>query len=305
MSRPCSEILLVAALAGCGRVAPCGDPCGLTDENGYRYTAELDVAVAPAAELEDVRIAWGDVTTDLRGHAYEPADVDESRLVFFTGLAPDEVEEALATDTLDQSDVGLYMLCSDEVDHDCQLSEYGILGSQAGIDAYFEGGKGSWLFALVTREVPGARALLFLDPVADGPTEVAFEDGGSSLAVEVQLDELVPVGLSAADVVIDWSALSTDGLGNAVEPRKLDRLEVARYDMDLEELEARFLDLEQLATGRWSFDTNGETSASLADLEGDEAFPGVDDEGTWLLALWCTTCQTPAPRFLTVVRPPG
>ena len=61
-----------------------------------------------------------------------------------------------------------------------------------------------------------------------------------------------------------------------------------------------FLDLEQLAEDRWELDVTGRTSASLGELDG---FGGVDADHRWLLALRCSTCRNPAPRFLTVLEP--
>jgi hypothetical protein len=33
------------------------------------------------------------------------------------------------------------------------------------------------------------------------------------------------------------------------------------------------------------------------------SFPGVDSNGTWLVALLCTNCRNPAPYYLTVLEP--
>ena len=45
-------------------------------------------------------------------------------------------------------------------------------------------------------------------------------------------------------------------------------------------------------------DVYGDSGASLADALDDEAFPGFDRDGVWLLGLRCGTCLLPAPVFL-------
>ena len=38
---------------------------------------------------------------------------------------------------------------------------------------------------------------------------------------------------------------------------------------------------------------------------GGESFQGIDDTGVWILALYCTTCLNPVPKFMTVLHPCG
>jgi hypothetical protein len=75
----------------------------------------------------------------------------------------------------------------------------------------------------------------------------------------------------------------------------IDRLMLARYTLSLEDLEARFLELEDLAEEMYIVDVAGLGSYDLMELEG---FAGFEGEGTWLLAMRCSTCVNPSPQFV-------
>ena len=75
----------------------------------------------------------------------------------------------------------------------------------------------------------------------------------------------------------------------------------AVIDWDVDAAEAQFMDLERDAAEIWSLDLDGGVEADLADLQGDTAFNGFTDQGTWWLGFRCSGCTHPAPRFLTRV----
>ena len=33
------------------------------------------------------------------------------------------------------------------------------------------------------------------------------------------------------------------------------------------------------------------------------SFPGVDDDGTWMVGLICGNCRNPAPWYMTILKP--
>lgn len=307
--RPPSIELLILLVLGCGGppvqepLAECGDPCTLGDANNYTFASELDVAVHTLLSKADVRISWPDLTTDLLGQPLEPVEIDLVTLIVFPELTPDEAAVALGEDTATQALVGLYQVC-EPTDFACRLSEFGLLGSHPGIDQYFEEGTGSWLLALGQQGAANARAMVFLqasDAATD--TEVVVTDDSYHLTAEVDLGSLTPVRVpQGTRPILDWSGLTRDGFGHDMEIRTIDTLEVARYDESVAQLEEQFLDIEQLADERWSADVSGNVSYDLADLtDGDLAFPGFDADGTWVIALRCSSCFHPAPRFMTVV----
>jgi hypothetical protein len=70
---------------------------------------------------------------------------------------------------------------------------------------------------------------------------------------------------------------------------------LARYTLSFDELEERFLELEDVADELYTTDVAGLGSFDLMELEG---FTGFSGEGTWLLALRCSTCVNPSPQFV-------
>ncbi|MCP4810359.1 MAG: hypothetical protein GY884_33900 [Proteobacteria bacterium] len=101
---------------------------------------------------------------------------------------------------------------------------------------------------------------------------------------------------------LDWSALTTTGQGYDFVYSDADGLMLGFYEgLTPADLEGQFLDLELVATELWNMEIDAGTSASLNGLEGFQGFTRTD--GTWILALRCSTCPNPAPLFLTVLEP--
>ena len=42
--------------------------------------------------------------------------------------------------------------------------------------------------------------------------------------------------------------------------------------------------------------------STLTDANGN-AFPGIDDSGVWMAALFCGKCNNPAPWSITILQP--
>jgi hypothetical protein len=301
---------LTLALLGCSDpkdtadsaepVEPC-DACVLSDSNNFSYSVDLDVARISLAELADVTVDWSGLTTNFYGLPMDPAvDVEEAWLVVFLNATADEIEADLAADTLDQSDVTVYVTCESE-EARCALSEFNIFGTYLDVQDYFTPDYGTWLVTLLAADRPGYHSLIFLEPdPSSSATTARFEDGATTLDAEVDLHSLAPIYLyEGAGASLDWSGLTVDGLGNEASVHKLDQLLLAHYSEDIPALEDRFFELWDIADERWELDIGERTSLELTELEG---FAGVSGEGTWLLGLFCSTCENPAPRFMTELR---
>lgn len=281
-------------------IAACGDPCALSDDQNFSYSSSMEAEVIDARAGADITIDWLLLTDDILGHTVDPTtDIDQVMLVNFPRLEPEEVLDGLANDSLDQAEVGGYFTNEPE-SASCQLAQFGLLGAIPHVEEYFLEDSGTWLFALKTDGVTGVRSLVFGNPVTDHDNVlISIGNDTAKLNFEVDLTSANAVGIPAGTTpVLDWSGLSVDGVGSAIELEKIDLLQVARYDLSLSEMEDGFFDLPTLAAETWSLDVEGVTSASLADLAGDTPFVGIDDSGTWELALWCTTCQNPVPKVL-------
>lgn len=294
---------LLALLAACGGAPvdpPCTD-CVLTDAMNYHYAPTLTAPVRPVPSRTDPRIVWDGLTHDLQGHPVDAASLDSANLLVFRDLTPDEVLDRVAHDQLAQSELRIIASCTPEVPS-CRLSDFALGANRFDPSQYFEPDSGTWLVSVSRAGTPGSASLLFLEPQDAAPVveDVVVADGDATLALDVRFSAERPAVVAEGAPALDWSGLTVDALGNDVELSRFDQLYVARYDEDLATLARDFLDVEQLAEDSWQLDVAGRTGAALSELE---AFPGVDAAHRWLLALRCTTCRNPAPRFVTVLDP--
>jgi hypothetical protein len=280
------------------QIASCVDNAD-NDDDGE--TDELD-------ECIDLSIEWGEISQDLQGHEMDPVDdVNSVALIIFRYLSQEEVEQKLSENSLVQADVGLYVSIDPESETSAALSELNLLGNEIGPHQYLEEGYGTFMLYLQKGYTVGTGVMMsqFFEPRVDSSeTTVRFSDESTILDFEVDLRSADPLVVqSGAEVFVDWSAVSTDGLGTEFDSNAVDQLMIARYeDLTLEDLEGQFLDIELLADEIWTMDLGGESTVDLSDATGDSgSFGGLDDSSTWLLALRCSTCANPAPLYLTVM----
>ena len=77
--------------------------------------------------------------------------------------------------------------------------------------------------------------------------------------------------------------------------------------MSVCELEQESVNLESLADEWFELDsmsfTEEQLLADLKERHTGKPFAGIDDTGTWLIALFCGESVTPTPWFLTVLQP--
>ncbi len=279
----------------------------LHDGNNFSYVGTLDAPSFGMAEQSDATLDWSGLTTDLRCNALDPvADIDNTALLNFPYLTEEEVEQGLSDDSLDQSDLRVYLSYEPGDATSVSLSQVSFFGTDPEIEAQFTADSGAWLVLLTTgTEVAvGARMLAFLRPTA-GETDTVGEvtDGCAVLDFSADLVSLarVPV-LRDGPWRLDWSRLTRNGQGGTFEPTRADGVMVARFDETVEELQASFLDLESLAEETWAYPLTGGATADLGALS-EGAFPGFGADGVWALALTCGTCPNPAPLFLTILAP--
>ncbi len=282
----------------------------LRDEQNYSYSGELDGPSSPLAELTDISLDWSALTHDIQCHELDPAqEIDNAALLIFPNMTEREVEAGLAADDIQQIELAAYLSYEPAGDTSMALSDFTFFGTEVDIQTEFTAGSGSWLVLLTsgTQVGVGARMLGFLTPTAgESATSAGISDGCAVLDFAADLSSLEPLPvLAQGPWLLDWSGLTRNGLGAELSFGEIDGLMIGRYaDDSIAELEASFLDLELVADELWNFHLPGGTSVDLSTLDSDEgAFPGFQGEGSWILALRCSTCSNPAPLFLTVVEP--
>ena len=287
------------------------DRCTLTDANQFAYDASLEADVIELVPGADATVDWTGVTRDMQGHPIATEDVSEALLIGFRGLSPTELVGQLAADTLRQEAVSVW-LTANSADGTARLSDFGMMGNRLNVQDHVQPGV-TWMLAI--RQPGTATIVRMVIMVAVEPTPsvdadldaessqslVIVDDRSSLLFADVDFSSLARVDVQAnvGTLVLDWQAISVDGLGNPLAMPSVTALFLGRFTESREQLENNVFDLDATAAESWTMRLGGSSWANLDSLAGATPFEGVTSEGTWLLALSCTECLNPAPRVVT------
>lgn len=316
-----SEPPAVASPSG----ATCSEQLIITDATNYSFSNTLNVEMTTLKDATDLTFDWSEVTTDLFGKPLDPVVDVDLVLVSLWGMTPTELEQNLRIDNLPLSvNKGAITSYPEDSFASQTLLNFDLLGEpldEAEIwtrfdtsDPQFQYPQDTHTFMLMlstgTLLGKGARMLSFfnLDPGAE-QTTLAVTNESTKLDYSVSLTTAEPVSVptGTGTLNIEWGEMSTNALGNPYIGTQITEAVVAHYpDRTLEELEAQFLNLEELAGGWWSAEVTAGTSIGLETLVDDAgmAFPGIDAQGVWLVALFCTkNCGNPAPWSITILEP--
>jgi hypothetical protein len=314
---------------GGGTSAVCDAPNGsftILDDTNYSIPSKLSVKAYTVKDHTDLVFDWGKLTHDFYGKPLDPKlDIDLVLLSLWK-KTPAELEDALAHDALAPNDnVGVITTYPTDDYTSQNLLSFNFAGNpipnQDELWQYFDTqnprfayppAEYTFLLEAGTGTVlgRGARMLAFftLDPASQN-TSLTLTDDSAVLDYSVHLTGArtmhVPAG--TPHLTIDWSRMTTNAIGNPYDGTQINQAVVAHFSkLTLAELEQRFLDLQSLADGWWSEPVRAGKSIDLAGAvdENMAPFAGIDDEGVWLSALFCTVnCNNPAPWSITVLEP--
>ncbi len=307
---------LLPGLLACGdKDGDTGEPVvaniTLTDANNFSYVGDINVESFVTASASDIEVCWDGVTEDLQCHDMDPvADIDNVGLVRFPHLSETEVETGLSNNSLQQADISGYVEWNTDHTRSCvNLSELSFFGTGIDITKEYTEDGGTYMLLLAEGLEPGvgARMLIFLDPQAGSDvTRVDVPGGCGLLDFSADIESLTKVTPPAdGPWVVDWSAITSDGLGAEINLNDIDGVMLGFYQgMSAADLQAQFLDLELIATELYTIDLEGGSVADLSTATGTGGtFSGFTEGGLWVLALTCSRCYNPAPVFLTVMEP--
>jgi len=284
----------------------------LTDANNYSYSGAVHVPVVTTASGTDITICWDQVKQDLQCHDLNPlTDIDNIGLARFPNKTQAQVEEGLSNNSLLQADINGYVEFNTDHAVSCTtLSSFSFLGTAIDVLKEYNQDGGTYMLMLTEGTEPGigARVITFLQPQADSDVvNVDVPDNCGVLDFNASLQDLSQTQMPTdGPFVVDWSALTTDGIGAPLSLSTIDSVMLAYYaGKTPADLQSTFLDLELIADDMYTMDLPGGTAAdlALATNAGGTTFPGFTGDGTWLFALRCSRCYNPAPVFLTVVAP--
>ncbi len=288
-------------------VSGCGPGEGtvlLSPEQSYDFSSTLSVDIQEIAAGQDAVVDWSALSVDQLGKDVATSEVDQLMIVRFEELSQEEVLERAAVDCLKQKDVtGVVEVFPDDSDTQAMLSDFQLIGYNVDPAEQFQEGMGTFLLSVYTEGLAGVRMSTFLSPQNSSENGlVTLNNESSQVDYEVDLAAGVPLPTSTTE--LDWADLEIPTDCGVFPINKFDGLMIARYDnASLEELEADFLKVDDLADELWTADIEGRSSLVLSDAlnAAGEAFSGFDSESLWLVALRCFTCNNPAPPYLTLV----
>lgn len=297
----------------------------LEDDTNYSLASTLTVKTCTVKDHTDLVFDWGSLTHDFYGTPIDPKlDIDLVLLSLWK-KTPAELEAALAQDALTPNDnVGVITTYPMDDYTSQNLLSFNFAGNplpdQDELWQYFDTQNPRFAYPPTeytflleagtgTALGKGARMLAFfnLDPASTN-TSLTLEDDSAVLDYSVHLANARPLHVPAATphLSIDWSRMTKNAIGNPFDGSQINQAVVAHFsNTTLAELETRFLELQSIADGWWSEPVESGRSIDLAGaLDQNMApFPGIDDDGIWLSALFCTVnCNNPAPWSITILQ---
>ncbi len=293
--------------------------------NNYSFTSNVDFKVTQVAPNSDLHFDWSQLSIDFLGHPIDPqADVAMVFLALLQ-LSPEDFKAALnADERLNPYVNGALALYTNGALTEGSIYEASIPGtntpaSQEDIAPYLDPESydpANHTYALLVQDstdvLVGIRMVqaLQLDPNSF-TTDITITNDDASLMSDPNLTDLVPVKVPSgeANITVDWSQMQVNGLGNEWTERAIDGVLLGHYSLTPAELEDKFLDLELVADQlfRGTVEAGSVQSLSALTDENGQPFTGIDDTGTWVLALTCPApdCVNPAPWYLTILQPCG
>jgi hypothetical protein len=313
--------LLLSGASGCGSNGSDPDaapsPIQLGNENNYRATGSLALPTIETASGVDLDICWTDIATDIQCHPVAPqTDIDNIGLLRFKGLSQELVEQKLTSGELAQSEIDGYLDArADHVSTCTKLFKFSFMGTVVDVSSQYLEDPGETymlLFAHGTKAGVGARVMTFIKPTASSTnTRVDAPSGCGLLAFTADLSSAKKVPVTAGGPwVADWRNVTADGLGNEIIFSDIDRLLIGFYEgKTVADIEAKPFEIETMATSLWDLPLTGGRTADLSKATHRATAAPFDGfshgTGTWILGLFCSACQNPAPLILAVLEPQG
>jgi hypothetical protein len=329
----CSCAWLILSTAACGgheTGAPSGTGgnSGLCNEgtiianeaNDYSFWSHISFPPVKVKPESDLTFDWSGVTADIQRHAVDPKNLTLIAVAGFEAPLAD-LEKAMNSDSSPsrylmgipaqyspaggKTSANILNFTTNGSPVDSQT----ILGY---LDAdFYPPDKTTYLVMVSSSQEVGTDVLMsqsFLTDPSSSNTTVSMTKDSTTLDFKADLTRLTPTMIPAgrAALTLDWGKMKTNALGNTFILSKITSAMLAHYKETPEELSGdKFLDLELIATELYRADIPADTLVNFADMRDSKSnsFKGIDETGTWIVALKCDGCRNPAPWYIAVLKP--
>jgi hypothetical protein len=288
----------------------------IEDANNYSSTSTLTIPTVETAPLTDLTFTWDAITKDLLCHT--AGAIDNVAFLQIKNQSQMQIEEKMAVGKLDSKQVPVYgekhtLAGTAGALTSVQLSTFDWYDPFTPTTDYAVSSTTQYvvLFTHGTTLGSGSQSMVFIQPTEGVVTNtVSAPDAcaGNFLAFSAMLSPAVSIP-TAGPWKIDWSQITTDNFGNALDfsQIKLDKVEVGFFQgKQPADVQADFLNIEQDATALYTYTVP--TGQKYVDLMSTPvsggAFPGfAQTDGTWAAAVLCSSCSVPAPTVFTILAP--
>ena len=317
----CAIAFAIGGGAGCSKGESCAGANVVAHEaNNYAFTSKITLSPVTVAHMSNLTFDWSGVTTDFLGRTVTPATDLNMAIVMFWDLPLAEFEKELNADSLLTAD----LIVSPPLNLPIagatsgQLYSFMVNGTAVTpemINQYFDAtlytaANSTFLVGVQTGTDIGRqlRMLQAFDlDASSSETNVKLTNDSTKLTYTANLHSLavthVPGGTAA--LTLDWSQMKTNALGAEFKMSYVTSAIVGHYTQTPAQLEAQFLDLDRIGTATYRADIPSGSVLDFTKLkdENGASFLGIDDNGTWLVGLFCGNCRNPAPWYLTILKP--
>jgi hypothetical protein len=321
-----------ATLWSLGTVAGCGSSAGqatmcfganvvASEKNDYSFSSTITLAPVTVGQMSNLSFDWSGLTHDFEGHPLDPTTDLGMAIVMAWDLPLADFEKDLNADALYTSDLILSPPLSLVLPagvtsahlYDFTINETPV--TPAMINQYFDAtmyppAVASFVVGVQTGTDLGRQLRMLqafnLDATSSA-AGIALTNDSTNLSYSANLHDLTITGVPAGTpaLTLDWSQMQANGLGRTFTAGYVTSAVVGHYAQTPTELEAQFLDLDRIALATYRADISSGSVLDFTTLEDDNgaSFPGIDDQGTWLVGLFCGNCRNPAPWYMTILKP--
>jgi hypothetical protein len=320
-----ASTLVVVTQLGCGgdggaQPTMCvGASIVASEQNDYAFSSTITLPPITVAHMADLSFDWGALTKDFQGRPLAPATDLGMALVMIWDLPIAEFEATLNADELYPADLVVSPPLNLPLTGATSGKLYNFLLNGTAVTPemfklYFDAGlytaANSTFLVGVQSGIDLGRNLRMLQAfhvdAASTVTDIALTNASTKLTYSANLHSLTIMGVPAGTpmLTLDWSQMKTNALGHEFKEGYVTSAIVGHYTQTPAELEAKFLDLDRIAMATYRADIPSGSVldfTTLKDANG-AAFPGIDDQGTWLVGLTCGNCRNPAPWYMTILK---
>jgi hypothetical protein len=291
-----------------------------SEKNNYSTWSKMTLPTIKVKPQSELSFDWGSVTHDFITHKLDPKTDLDMMMVLFFQLPLAQLETKLNADSLTQNDlvVAPPLTLRKKGETSAKLFDFdlnGVVVTPEQVMKYFDADfypPANYTFALAgaTGVEVGAGIRVIqafqLDPTSSN-TQVTMTDASTKLDWTANLHDLTPTGIPAGkpEVTLDWGDMTKTGLGTVFDPTQITRALVSHYAEGSGQLEKDFLNIELIATDLYETKVEIGTSIDFSTMtkkSDGKSFPGIDDTGTWLVALQCGVCRNPSPWYLSILK---